>query len=149
MHIGLGYVRGGGRSWLVDAGESLLLAGYFAAVPVLVAVGLYFPLWYSARQVARTRTVEEPHPDDEGRDLLGGNDPATAARRAWFVLSAGALATFSVLGAVYWLFPNPLAGVGLLPGAVALWSVFVSIVALPHVVVGSVLDTERGIWDVP
>ena len=148
-HVGLGYVRGGGRSWLVDAGESLLLAAYFAVVPVLVAVGLYFPFWYSARQVARTRTVDEPDLDDEGWDLVGGEAASTVALRAWLVLVAGALATFSVLAVVYWAFPNPLAGSSLLPGAVAFWSVFISIVALPHVVVGSLLDRERGIWYVP
>lgn len=60
----------------------------------------------------------------------------------------GALATFAVLAVVYLVVPNPLGGAALLPGAVALWSVFISIVALPHVV-GSLLDRERGIWYVP
>jgi Brp/Blh family beta-carotene 15,15'-monooxygenase len=148
-HVGLGYVRGGGRSWLVDAGESTLLAGFFAAVPVLVAVGMYFPCWYSARQVARTNAVEaDPIGDDEW-DLLGGADPSTVALRAWGVLVAGALATFTVLAAVYWVVPHPFANVTLLPGAVAFWSIFISIVALPHIVVGSLLDDERGIWYVP
>jgi len=32
---------------------------------------------------------------------------------------------------------------------VAFWSVFISIVALPHIVVGSLLDQDRGIWYVP
>jgi hypothetical protein len=32
---------------------------------------------------------------------------------------------------------------------VAFWSIFVSVIALPHVVVGSWLDGERGIWYVP
>jgi Brp/Blh family beta-carotene 15,15'-monooxygenase len=146
-HVGLGYVRGGGRSWLVDAGESLLLVTFFALVPVLVAVGLYFPFWYSARQVARSRAVDGDVGADDW-DLLG-EDARTAALRAWGVLVAGALATFGVLAAVYWAFPNPLAGAGFLPGAVAFWSVFISIVALPHIVVGSLMDTERGIWYVP
>jgi len=146
-HVALGYVRGGGRSWLVDAGESVLLASYFALVPVLVAVGLYFPFWYSARQVARTRTVDESVGDDAD-DLLGG-DASTVALRAWAVLVAGALATFAVLAAVYAVVPNPLAGADVLPGAVAFWSVAISVVALPHVVVGDVLDADRGIWYVP
>jgi len=148
-HVLLGYVRGGGRSWLVDAGESLLLATYFAFVPVLVAVGLYFPFWYSARQVARTAAVESEPVGDERWDLLGGADPSTVALRAWVVLVVGALATFGVLLAVYWAFPNPLGTGNLLPGAVAFWSVFISIVALPHIVVGSLLDQDRGIWYVP
>jgi len=148
-HVLLGYVRGGGRSWLVDAGESLLLATYFAFVPVLVAVGLYFPFWYSARQVARTAAVESEPVGDERWDLLGGAGPSTVALRAWVVLVVGALATFGVLVAVYWAFPNPLGTSDLLPGAVAFWSVFISIVALPHIVVGSLLDQDRGIWYVP
>jgi Brp/Blh family beta-carotene 15,15'-monooxygenase len=150
-HVGLGYRRGGGRSWLVDAGESVLLAAFFALVPVLVAVGLYFPCWYSARQVARTQTVDDVGGDEggEGWDLIGGETASTVALRAWLVLVAGALATFAVLAVVYWAFPHPLAGASFLPGAVALWSVFISIVALPHVVVGSVLDRARGIWYVP
>jgi Brp/Blh family beta-carotene 15,15'-monooxygenase len=146
-HVGLGYARGGGRSWLIDAGESVLLAAYFAVVPVLVAVGLYFPFWYSARQVARTNRLRDDVGDDRW-DLLG-DDPKTAALRAWGIAVAGALATFAVLAAVYLVFPNPVAGVELLPGAVAFWSVFISIVALPHILVGSVFDTERGIWHVP
>jgi Brp/Blh family beta-carotene 15,15'-monooxygenase len=148
-HVGLGYVRGGGRSWLVDAGESLLLAAYFALVPVVVAVGLYFPFWYSARQVARTTTVEAAPVGDDEWDVVGGDDPSSVAFRAWGLLVAGALATFAVVAGIYWAFPNPLAGVSVLPGAVAFWSVAVSIIALPHVLVGSLLDTDRGIWYVP
>jgi Brp/Blh family beta-carotene 15,15'-monooxygenase len=148
-HVLLGYLRGGGRSWLVDAGESLLLTAYFATVPVLVAVGLYFPFWYSARQVARTASVDREPVGDERWDLLDGADASAVALRAWFVLVAGALATFAVLAAVYWAFPNPLGTGGLLPGAVAFWSMFISIVALPHIVVGSLFDRDRGIWYVP
>ena len=149
LHIGLGYVRGGGRSWLVDAGESLLLATYFAVVPVVVAVGLYFPLWYSARQVARAQTVEQAEVGDDEWDLLGGDDPTTTAIRAWGLLVAGALATVAVLGVVYVAVPNPFANSTLLAGAVAFWSIFISIIALPHIVVGSLWDHERGIWYVP
>ncbi len=114
---------------------------------MLVAVGLYFPFWYSAPQVARTRRVG----DDVGADRWDrlGDSPTTAALRAWAIAVAGALATVAVLAAVYLTFPNPLAGVDRLPGAVALWSVFISIVALPHILVGSVFDTDRGIWYVP
>jgi Brp/Blh family beta-carotene 15,15'-monooxygenase len=148
-HIALGYVRGGGRSWLVDAGESVLLAVYFAVVPVLVAVGLYFPFWYSARQVARTATVEaEPVGEDEW-DLVGGDSVSAAALRAWALMAVGALATFTVVAALYVAFPTPFAGSSLLPGAVAFWSVAISIIALPHVVVGDLFDADRGIWYVP
>jgi Brp/Blh family beta-carotene 15,15'-monooxygenase len=73
-HIGLGYVRGGETSWLVDAGETVLLGVYFYVVPVVVAVGLYFPLWYSTRQVARSLAVAEQR-GTGGPDLLDFDRP--------------------------------------------------------------------------
>jgi Brp/Blh family beta-carotene 15,15'-monooxygenase len=153
-HLGLGAVRAGGaragadarRSWLVDAAETLLLVAYFATVPVLVAVGLYFPLWYSARQVARTTAVDRPR-DDEG--LLGVTEPGLVPLVAWGVLVVGAVATGVVLAAFALVAPNPLGGASFLPGAVAFWSLFISVVALPHVVVGSWYDRDGGIWYVP
>ena len=149
-HLGWGFRRRtGDGAWLADAAETLLLVGYFAVVPVVVAVGLYFPLWYSLRQVAREFAVEPPA--FEGRDLLGGTDaaPGTVALRAWGVLVAGALATAAVAGGFWLAVPNPLPSPSLRFGLVAFWSVFISVIALPHVVVGSVLDRGRGIWYVP
>jgi Brp/Blh family beta-carotene 15,15'-monooxygenase len=148
-HLGLGYWRADDPgTWLVDAGETLLLVAYFATVPVLVAVGLYFPLWYSARQVARTAAVDRPAPH-EGDDLLAFEDPRTVALVSWGVLVAGAAVTGGLFAGVFAVAPNPLGGTSLLPGLVALWSLFVSVVAFPHVVVGSLADRERGIWYVP
>jgi Brp/Blh family beta-carotene 15,15'-monooxygenase len=146
-HLGLGAVRrDGGGSWLVDAGETLLLVTYFAVVPVVVAVGLYFPFWYSTRQVARAAAVDG---GDEESGLYGFTRPRLVALAAWGTLVAGALATFGLLAVVYVLAPNPLGGAPPLAGAVAFWSVFISVVALPHVAVGSWLDRDRGIWYVP
>jgi Brp/Blh family beta-carotene 15,15'-monooxygenase len=148
-HLGLGFVRRPGTgAWAADALETLLLVSYFAVVPVVVAVGLYFPCWYSVRQVARELAVDDSPRD--GPDLLGGRDASagTVALRAWGVLVAGALATAAVAVAFWVLVPNPLPG-GARFGAVAFWSVFISVIALPHVVVGNVLDSERGIWHVP
>jgi len=146
-HLGLGFVRrDGSGSWWADAAETLLLVCYFAVVPVVVAVGLYFPLWYSLRQVARELTVE---PKTTGPDLLAAETAGGVALRAWGVLVAGALSVGVVAAVVWWLVPNPLGNAPLLYGAVAFWSVFISIVALPHVVVGAVLDRGRGIWHVP
>jgi len=149
-HLGWGFRnRTGDGAWLADAAETALLVTYFAVVPVVVAVGLYFPLWYSLRQVSRELAVEEP--DLGGTDLLGGpdTDAGGVALRAWGVLVAGAMATAVVAVAFWWLVPNPIPGPSLRLGLVAFWSVFISVVALPHVVIGSVLDRGRGIWHVP
>jgi Brp/Blh family beta-carotene 15,15'-monooxygenase len=149
-HLGLGFARrDGSGSWVADAVETLLLVVYFAVVPVVVAVGLYFPVWYSTRQVARELAV-----DDEpaaGGDLLGSPDASAGhvALRAWLVLMVGALATAGVAAVLWWVTPQPLGGANPLLGGVAFWTAFISIIALPHVVVGGVLDQARGIWHVP
>jgi Brp/Blh family beta-carotene 15,15'-monooxygenase len=158
-HIGLGFVRrDGSGSWVADAVDSLLLAGFFLVVPVVVAVGLYFPFWYSARQVAREVEIDgrdsrlAPEETDETADLLGfldSDDTRVVTLGAWGVLVVGSFATFGLAALIYTLSPNPLGGSTLLIGGVAFWSVFVSIIALPHVVVGSWFDHDGGIWYVP
>lgn len=147
-HVGLGYLRGGGRSWLVDAGETALLGAYFLSVPVVVAVGLYFPLWYSTRQVARSLAVDDQRPAT-GPDLLEFDRPEHVTLAAGGCLLAGAVLTFLIAGVLFRVAPQPLGGAPLAIGAVAFWSVFVSIIALPHVVVGDLLDREAGIWFTP
>jgi Brp/Blh family beta-carotene 15,15'-monooxygenase len=148
VHVGLGYVRGGGHGWLVDAGETLLLGAYFYVVPVVVAVGLYFPLWYSTRQVARSLAVDTPR-GTGGPDLLEFDRPEHVTLVAGGLLLAGAILTFLIAAALFRLAPNPLGGATTAIGAVAFWSVFVSIIALPHVAVGSLFDREQGIWFTP
>ncbi|MFB6206500.1 MAG: Brp/Blh family beta-carotene 15,15'-dioxygenase [Haloglomus sp.] len=149
-HLGWGgCTRTGDGAWRADAAETCLLVTYFAVVPVVVAVGLYFPLWYSLRQVARELRVDATV--DEGPDLLGGDatGAGTVALRAWGVLVAGALATAAVAVGFALALPNPFPTGSLRFDGVAFWSVFISVIALPHVVVGSVLDRGRGIWHVP
>lgn len=150
-HLGVGYMHrpADGIGWIVDAAETILLIGYFVAVPVVVAVGLYFPLWYSIRQVAREINVETA--TSRGSDLLGGTDASTGtvALRAWGILIAGALAT-AIVAVGFWLaVPNPVPSESTYFGLVAFWSVFISVIALPHVLIGNVLDRQRGIWHVP
>lgn len=141
-HLVWGYLTSGGSTaWLADLGETSLLVGYFAAVPVVVSIGLYFPLWYSMRQSGRTFVAHRNEPAEDSQGL-----PVPIV---WGVLIVGALAT-GLVAAVLWLVaPNPLGTAGLLPGLVAFYTIFVCIVALPHVVVGEWLDFKRGIWYVP
>lgn len=142
-HLGLGFHRRDGlTTWAVDAAETALLIAYFAVVPVVAAVGLYFPLWYSLRQSARAEAVRSalPAPDPE-------SIPSPHRVIAAFIL--GAVATFGLAALIATLAPNPMSGGTLLISGVAFFSVFISIIALPHVVVGSWLDTDRGIWYTP
>ncbi len=156
-HLGLGFLRRDGNgSWVADGVDTLLLIGYFLVVPVVAAVGLYFPFWHSTRQVAREVEIDGREsrldPGDINVDMLSfldADDNRIVTLGAWGVLVAGSVATFGLAALVYVLSPNPLGGGPLLIGGVAFWSVFVSIIALPHVVVGSWLDRDGGIWYVP
>lgn len=122
-------LRTGGEAWRLEAAETALLVAYFAVVPPVVAVGVYFPCWYAARQVARLTAA--------------GGDPTLAgvARR---VVRGGLLPWLGALavlaGLAVWRPPTG-------PTAwVALYSVFVAAIAVPHVLVGSWLDRRQGIW---
>jgi Brp/Blh family beta-carotene 15,15'-monooxygenase len=139
-HLAAGYWRSGATAaWLTDLAETSLLVAYFAFVPMMLAVGLYFPLWYSLRQTARTTAVSSAEPAPDRLSL-----PLT-----WAAMVLGALVTFGIMAGFYWLVPNPLGGASLLPGAVSFYTIFVCILALPHIVVGDWLDQARGIWYVP
>ncbi len=139
-HLGGGLYTGGlSRAWLTDAAETTLLVVYFTFVPMMLAVGLYFPLWYTLRQTARTTAVASDAPAPDRLSL-----PLT-----WAAMVVGALVTFGLMAGFYVLVPNPLGGAGLLGGAVAFYTIFVCLLALPHIVVGEWLDPARGIWYVP
>lgn len=140
-HLGFGLATEGVcRSWILDAAETLLLIGYFAVVPVVISIGLYFPLWYSLRQSGRSIAARSHNPD--------AND-GMPVWIAWGALVVGALATATVAAVIWTVAPNPLAGGALLSGLVAFYTIFICIVALPHVIVGEWLDFDRGIWYVP
>jgi len=139
-HLVGGYLTGGpSRSWLRDVGETSLLVAYFAAVPVVVSIGLYFPLWYSLRQAGRSVVAHRESPPDDGLPV-----PIV-----WGVFIAGAFTTGVLVAFLWWVVPNPLGIGSLLGGLVAFYTIFICIVALPHVVVGEWLDQKRGIWYVP
>lgn len=53
--------------WLLDAGETVGLVAYFAVVPPILAIGLYFPFWHSLRHVLRAILLDEPARDHLAR----------------------------------------------------------------------------------
>ena len=254
------------RAWKHDALDTGLLVLFFTTVPVVLAVGLYFPLWYSARQIARslaapstklpapsddpppaaTRLADAPaailpeprlagtdmdragygerfprgvgkaptsawQPTDAGTDIatpagqsflfpgeeelagnetlpkdsspstfwqtvltrvpwvgsgqaraagrgaageggrareagVAGRDPGRAALYAWAAMMVGAGVTLVLAVGLWLVLPHLPSGLPWLMVGVAFWTVFISIVALPHVVIGEWLDREGGIW---
>ena len=126
------------RAWFVDAGETLLLWGFFAVVPPVLAIGVYFALWHSLRHV--TRLVEL-----DGVALAALDRGAVARAAGRFARDAlpatvGALLLFGGLALAV---PTTLAGPAEIGG---LYLVLLAVLTLPHVVVVSWLDVRQGIW---
>ncbi len=136
--------------WRRDLGDTALLATYFALVPPLVSVGLYFPFWYSARQIARALRVEDTSriAPDSSLALHRRLAPEQAAQLGWLLLLGSTLAVCAVALVVWLSIPNAGVGAWALDGVVY-WTLFISIIAFPHIVIGAWLDREHGIWYVP
>ena len=150
LHLGLGYFSATDlRTWVADAVETLLLIAYFVAVPVVIAVGLYFALWYSGRQLGRSWVADARRPTEDGAWMVDPDDPRLRSLFNWGSFVVGAAAAGLVLGTIYLVAPDPFGGApSLLAGAVVLYTIFVSVIALPHVIVGGWLD-RQSIWYVP
>lgn len=159
-HLGLGYYFDPGTgTWIADAIESLLLVVFFATVPVVLAVGLYFPLWYSARQVARSAAVDDQRPVEENAWMAGDDRSGhVASVLNWSMFIIGGVLTGLLLAGLWFLAPE--SAIAITDGAyestttvylaagVVFYTVFVSIIALPHVIIGGLLD-RQGIWFIP
>lgn len=139
LTLTLGILAGGfGRVWLVDAGETLLLWAFFAVVPPVLAIGVYFALWHSLRHVSRLVALD-------GVALAALDRGAVARTAGRFVRDAlpatvGALLLFGGLALVV---PRTLGGPSEVGG---LYLVLLAVLTLPHVVVVSWLDVKQGIW---
>jgi len=129
-HLSWGYLRADAADrWLVEAGETLLLVAFFVVVPPILAVGVYFPCWYATRQTARLGAASDALWPLVRRVARGAVLP-------W----VGALVVFGATAVLASDVPSTPAE------WVALYSVFVAAIAVPHVAVGSWLDRRRGIW---
>ncbi|QIN80658.1 beta-carotene 15,15'-monooxygenase [Rubrobacter marinus] len=138
--LAYGYVSAKGRgslaAWRVDAAETALLAAYFALVPPVLAVGLYFCLWHAPRHIARLVLLDGA----SAVALEGGRLPLARFFRDAAPLTLAALALLLGLYAT-------LPGTGTSAAALlALYLVLISVLTLPHVVVVSFMDLEQGLW---
>ncbi len=125
-------------AWLVDLVETALLALYFALVPPVLAVGLYFCLWHAPRHVARLVLID-------GRSagaLEAGRVSSALVRFAWDAAPLTVAALVLLLGLYLAVPENSAAPSSLL----ALYLVLVSALTLPHVVVVSFMDVRQGLW---
>ncbi|QCW02713.1 Brp/Blh family beta-carotene 15,15'-dioxygenase [Natrinema pallidum] len=143
--IALSLLRGGCRTspgerwpWLVDAAETLGLVGYFATVPPILAIGLYFCCWHSLRHVLRTMLV-----DPVASAALERGAIRTAVSRFARDAAPLTLAALAVLVGIWLAVPRTPATVA---DIIAVYLVGIAVLTLPHVVVVTLLDREDGIW---
>jgi Brp/Blh family beta-carotene 15,15'-monooxygenase len=137
-------VRGGAARgpWLLDAAEVALLWAFFALVPPVLAVGVYFCGWHALRHVARLAVVDGP-----AERALAAGDAWTAlgrfARDA-APLTAAALLVFLALALAA---PSPpsLAAADR-AGLLGLYLVGIAVLTLPHVAVVTWMDARQGVW---
>jgi Brp/Blh family beta-carotene 15,15'-monooxygenase len=121
-------------AWRVDAAETALLWVYFLAVPPVLAVGLYFPLWHSLRHVARLVALDDA-------DALGRGSLRPALAR--FAREAAPLTAVAIclLGALLIVRPP-----ATFPDVAARYLVAIAALTLPHVAVVAAMDRAQGVW---
>lgn len=124
--------------WRLEAAETLLLTAYFAIVPPILALGLYYCLWHSPRHVARLMVLNRTSSTalEKGR--------ARAAFGA-FVRDATplTLAALALLAGLYFYVPGRIEDAA---GLLAVYLVLISTLTLPHVVIVYLMDLRQGIW---
>ncbi|WP_431357494.1 Brp/Blh family beta-carotene 15,15'-dioxygenase [Haloarcula laminariae] len=137
--LGVGYARARDRRpWRLDAAETLGLAAYFAVVPPVLAIGVYFCLWHSLRHIARLLLV-----DAEATAALRASEPTAAFARFARDAAPLTLVSLALLAGLALVVPNRPETV---PEWVGLYLVFIAVVTLPHVVVVTIMDREQGVW---
>ncbi|MGN6743644.1 MAG: Brp/Blh family beta-carotene 15,15'-dioxygenase, partial [Amnibacterium sp.] len=126
-----------GRERASRAGETVLLLAFFAVVPPVLAVGLYFCLWHSLRHIVRLQLLDGP----SAAALRSGRVLPALARfaRAAAPLTVVALALLGVLAAVL---PHRAGPAGLL----GVYLVLISALTVPHVAVVALMDRAQHVW---
>ncbi|WP_435333261.1 Brp/Blh family beta-carotene 15,15'-dioxygenase [Haloarchaeobius sp. TZWWS8] len=124
--------------WLFDAGETLLLVGFFAVVPPVVAIGVYFPLWHSLRHVFRLELLDPPA-------VAGFERGRLVPGLVRFARDAAPLTAVALvfMGGLFLALP---AARLTLSGTVAVYLVLLAVLTLPHAAIAAWADLAQGVW---
>ncbi|MEM6326048.1 MAG: Brp/Blh family beta-carotene 15,15'-dioxygenase [Bacteroidota bacterium] len=120
--------RGAWRSLALDLGEVAVLTVFFAVLPPLWSVGVYFCAWHALRHLARLEPVVSPR--QPGRFALLATP-----------FTLGALVLFALGG--WLLVERPEAG-----DLLAIYLVGIASVTVPHVLVVAWMDVRQAVWRV-
>jgi Brp/Blh family beta-carotene 15,15'-monooxygenase len=129
------WTAGASRGWWTDLSETLLLWVFFATVPPVLAIGLYFSLWHSVRHIFRLLDLD---PVLDGTDSLGAHLRRFVSDA--FPMTVGALVVFGLL---FVLVPRSPGNVEQLAGV---YLVLLAVLTLPHVVIVTWLDWTQAVW---
>lgn len=128
-----------GRSgWAMDAGEVGVLAAYFAVVPPVFAIGMYFCLWHAPRHIARLMLLRR-----SSSAALQNGKFLPASREFFRDAAPLTAAALLFLVGLYFFVPGGVEGAA---GLLALYLVLISVLTLPHVVIVGLMDRHQGIW---
>jgi Brp/Blh family beta-carotene 15,15'-monooxygenase len=115
-----------------------LLWAFFAVVPPVLAVGVYFTAWHSLRHVARLVGA-----DADAAAAVRAGDVGTALARFARDAAPMTVLALGVFAALAVLVPGSLGGRDAL---LALYLVGIALVTLPHVAVVAYMDRVEGVW---
>jgi len=119
--------------------ESLLLFAFFALVPPVLSIGLYFTLWHAPRHVARLVIL-----DPAGSRYLRAGHPARALAR--FARDAAPLTGLALALLCAFLLAVPRA-TGEAASLLAVYLVLISALTLPHAALVAYMDARQGLWE--
>ena len=123
------------RGFWRDAGEVFLLLVYFSVVPPILAVGVYFCVWHSARHLARLMLLDEVSRPPLSRGELV--KPVLRVARQALPMTLGALA---MLATLFWWHGRTHATAG---AFVYLYLSLIAALTFPHFLLVLWMDREE------
>lgn len=128
--------RGRPRRWWATTAETALLLAFFAVVPPILAVGLYFCGWHALRHVIRLQLLDPP----SARAFVEG--PRTRPWVRFALAAAPATAAALLLLAALAIPRRPDGGIADL----GVYLVLIAALTLPHVGVVVLMDRRQAVW---
>ena len=118
-----------------DAGEVALLTVYFLVVPAILAVGVYFCVWHSARHIARLMLLDDADRVPLTRGQIGRCVGRSAAQALPMTLGA-----LGFLAGLFWWQGRAFVSVG---GFVFLYLSLIAALTFPHFLLVLWMDREE------
>ncbi|MEM1096493.1 MAG: Brp/Blh family beta-carotene 15,15'-dioxygenase [Bacteroidota bacterium] len=124
-------------AWLIDAGETVLLALFFAFIHPVLAIGVYFCCWHALRHIVRLLKTDIGRP---GPPPYAAIRARTIRRTALHAVPTTLAALLMVAGLYAWMPSDAAVDVA------GIYLFIISVLTFPHVWVVCRMDRDEGIW---